>query len=347
VNRNEQDISSRARHLLRTLVARYIQDGQPVGSRSLARQSGLSLSPATIRNVMADLEHAGLISSPHTSAGRVPTVQGYRFFVDTLLTVAPVEAGTYREIETRLTTPHPASHVVSSASDLLSMLTSFVGVVTVPKREQFAFRHIDFVHISDGQLLVILVFQDNEVQNRIIHCKRPYSVAELERAANFLNTEYAGLLLGEIQQRLVADLVTARQQMDRIMSTAIDIARNAFTAESGTDVVVSGQTNLMDCDDLSDVEQLKGIFDMIQQKQDILQLLDECVSADGVRLFIGEESGSNALDSCSLVTAPYTVDGRSVGVLGVIGPTRMAYDRIISVVEATAEILGSALNQKR
>lgn len=342
-----QDISGRARHLLRTLVASYIHDGLPVGSRSLARQSGLSLSPATIRNVMADLEHAGFVSSPHISAGRVPTVQGYRFFVDTLLTIVPVEAGTYQQIETQLTAPRPASKVASSASDLLSMLTSFVGVVTVPKREQFAFRHIDFVHISETQLLVILVFQDNEVQNRIINCKRQYSVAELERVANFLNAEYAGLLLGDIRQRLVADLVTARQQMDRIMSSAIDIANNAFTAESAAEVVISGQTNLMACDDLSDVEQLKAIFDKMQHQQDMLQLLDDCVSADGVRLFIGEESGSNALDSCSLVTAPYSVDGRAVGVLGVIGPTRMAYDHVISVVEATAEILSSALNQKR
>ena len=342
-----QDLNGRARHLLRTLVANYIQEGQPVGSRSLARHSGLSLSAATIRNVMADLEDAGLVSSPHTSAGRIPTVQGYRFFVDTLLKVVPVEAGTYQQIETRLTRPRPASKVASSASDLLSMLTSFVGVVTLPKREQFAFRHIDFVHISETQLLVILVFQDNEVQNRIIHCKRSYSVAELERAANFLNTEFSGLLLGEIRRRLIADLVTARQQMDQIMNAAIDIAKNAFANDAATEVVVSGQTNLMNCDDLSDVEQLKRIFDKIQHQQDMLQLLDECVSADGVRLFIGEESGSEALDSCSLVTAPYSVDGQTVGVLGVIGPTRMAYDRVISVVEATAEILGSALNQKR
>ena len=342
-----QDLSGRARNLLRALVAKYIEDGVPVGSRSLARQSGLNLSPATIRNVMVDLEHAGLISSPHTSAGRVPTIQGYRFFVDTLLTVVPVEAGTYQQIETRLTEPRPASKVASSASDLLSMLTSFVGVVTVPKREQFAFRHIDFVHISENQLLVILVFQDNEVQNRIIRCKRPYTAVELERAANYLNAEYAGLLLGEIRRRLIADLVSARQKMDRIMNAAIDIAKNAFATDAATEVVVSGQTNLMDCDDLSDVGQLKGIFDKIQHQQEMLQLLDECVSADGVRLFIGEESGSNALDSCSLVTAPYSVDGQVVGVLGVIGPTRMAYDRVISVVEATAEILSSALNQKR
>jgi heat-inducible transcriptional repressor len=341
------DLDNRSRHLLRSLIAHYIRSGEPVGSRTLARQSGLKLSPATIRNVMADLEDAGLIHSPHTSAGRVPTDQGYRMFVDTLVTLSPVEDKTYRQIETRLKEPLPASEVVNSASDLLSALTSFVGMVTVPKPERFVFKHIDFVAISDRQILVILVFQDGEVQNRIIHTRRRFDASQLERAANFLNEEYAGLLLADIRRRLIADLEQARRQMDDIMRDTIEFAGHAFSTKEGGDFVVSGQSNLLSVHEFSNIDKLRNIFDAIQHKSDILHLLEESVNADGVRIFIGEESGSEALGGCSLVTAPYALDGRVVGVLGVIGPTRMAYDRVISVVETTAQVLGSVLNQNR
>ncbi len=341
----DTELNARARHLLRTLVGRYIDQGRPVGSRNLARHSGLNLSPATVRNVMADLEDAGFIHAPHTSAGRVPTVQGYRFFVDTLVTLNPLASQTSEEIEEKLKDTHPVSHVIDEASEVLSMLTNFVGVVTVPKREGFGFRRIDFVPIDRRQLLAILVFQDGEVENRIVETDREYGASELERAANYLNREYAGSSLREIKQRLVDDLVQARQEMDELMRAAIELARSAFGPGADQDVVVAGQTRLMGYEDLSDVEKLKTLFDAFQEKREILDLLQRCVDCDGVQLFIGEESESEALQPCSLVGAPYQFQGRVVGVLGVIGPTRMAYDRVISVVDTTAKILSAVLNQ--
>lgn len=339
------DINKRARHLLEILVAQYIRDGKPVGSRTLSRQSGLSLSPATIRNVMADLEDAGLIAAPHTSAGRIPTSQGYRFFVDTLVTAD--ERRGAREVESSMVDSSGTSKAVESASNLLSALTNFVGVVTVPKRESFAFRHIDFVTLSDTQVLAILVFADGEVQNRLLITERRFSQPELERAANFLNSEYSGMRLPEIKARLVDHMAASKQQMDELMQAAIDVARNAFSKGQRADVVVSGQTNLMQHADFGDLNKLRTLFEAFQEKREILFLLEECVGADGVRLFIGEESGSEALDACSVVSAPYQAGNEVVGVLGVIGPTRMAYDHVISVVEATADVLSSILNQKR
>ena len=339
------DINKRARHLLEILVAQYIRDGKPVGSRTLSRQSGLSLSPATIRNVMADLEDAGLIAAPHTSAGRIPTSQGYRFFVDTLVTAD--ERPGAREVESSMVDSSGTSKAVESASNLLSALTNFVGVVTVPKRESFAFRHIDFVTLSDTQVLAILVFADGEVQNRLLITERRFSQSELERAANFLNSEYSGMRLPEIKALLVDHMAASKQQMDELMQAAIDVARNAFSKGQRADVVVSGQTNLMQHADFGDLNKLRTLFEAFQEKREILFLLEECVGADGVRLFIGEESGSEALDACSVVSAPYQAGNEVVGVLGVIGPTRMAYDHVISVVEATADVLSSILNQKR
>lgn len=340
------DINKRARDLLEILISQYIRDGKPVGSRTLSRQSGLSLSPATIRNVMADLEDAGLIAAPHTSAGRIPTSQGYRFFVDTLVTAHERQAGS-RGVESSMVDSSGTAKAVESTSNLLSALTNFVGVVTVPKRESFAFRHIDFVTLSDTQVLAILVFADGEVQNRLLTTDRRFSQPELERAANFLNSEYSGMRLPEIKARLIDHMATSKQQMDELMQAAIDVARNAFSKGQRADVVVSGQTNLMQHADFGDLNKLRTLFEAFQEKREILFLLEECVGANGVRLFIGEESGSEALDACSVVSAPYQAGDEVVGVLGVIGPTRMAYDHVISVVEATAEVLSSVLNQKR
>ncbi len=337
-------LNNRAQVLLKALIGRYIKDGQPVGSKLLAGRGGLDLSPATIRNVMAELERYGYLSAPHTSAGRVPTTQGYRFFVDTMLTAQPVPQLQREEIRLTLSEQPASRDAVSTASSLLSELTSFVGVVTTPRRESFVFRHIDFVAMNGEQVLVILVFDDGEVQNRVIATHRPLSPAELEQAANFLNREFAGRLLGDIKHSLVSDMANARKEMDRLMQAAIDMAQSAFSDAPDKDVVVSGQTNLMACQDLANVEKLKALLDTIQQKSDLMRLLDECVQAEGVRLFIGEESGHQALGDVSLVSAPYTIDGEVVGVLGVIGPTRMAYDRVISVVETTARALGKALD---
>lgn len=340
------DLSARARHLLRTLVAEHIRIGEPIGSRTLSKQSGLDLSPATIRNVMADLEEAGFIRSPHTSAGRVPTDQGYRFFVDALITSSPESRDDYPEIRKALTENQGTREVVYQVSDLLSMLTDFVGLVTVPERESFAFRHIDFVTLSESQVLAILVFEDGEVQNRLLTPDRSFSQSQLERAANYLNREYAGKRLTEIRSRIVADMAAARERMDELMESAIGVAEQAFSATDKTDVVLSGQTNLLQYRELTDLDTLKSLFDAFQEKREILYLLQECVNADGVRLFIGEESGSEVLGQCSVVSAPYQSDGRVLGVLGVIGPTRMAYDRVISVVRATADALSASLNQK-
>lgn len=340
-------LDRRARTILRSLVGQYIRDGNPVGSRSLARHSGLDVSAATIRNVMADLEEMGLLASPHTSAGRVPTVQGYRMFVDSLLTVQPMQDRDVTELQAQLSSQASTQDLVASASTLLSDLTQFVGLVTVPDREEFAFRHIDFVRIGERQVMAIVVFDDNEVQNRILETGRDFDQAEIERAANFLNQEYAGLYLKEIRERLVNDLETDRLRMDRLMRGSVQMASRAFeTPETHDDVVVAGQTNLMAYNDLFDMGLLRSLFEAFTTKRDLLHLLEGTIQAEGVRLFIGSETGSEVLQSCSVVTAPYTIDDKVVGVLGVLGPTRMRYDRVIPLVDATARILGSALNNR-
>jgi len=338
-------LDSRARHLLRALIAQYIRDGQPVGSRTLARHAGLDVSPATIRNVMSDLEELGLVSAPHTSAGRIPTSQGYRVFVDSLLQFKPLDDAQQEEIRREMPATGSTGSMLANASTLLSGITHFVGLVTVPRREQFAFRQIDFVPLDGNRLLVILVFTDNEVQNRVIELDRTYTPSELEQIANYLNAQFAGLPLDEIRRRLVAEMSQARIDLDRVMSSAIRLADAALRVDGVEDVLVTGQTNLMGVQDLADVERLRELFEAFARKRDLLRLLEHCIHADGVRLFIGEESGFGALDSCSVIAAPYGAHGKVLGVLGVIGPTRMAYDRVIPIVQATARILTSTLNR--
>ena len=338
-------LDSRARHLLRALIAEYIRDGQPVGSRTLARMAGLDVSPATIRNVMADLEEIGLVAAPHTSAGRVPTAQGYRVFVDSLLEIKPLDPNEEARISSGIPDVAGTQALLSNASSLLSGITHFVGLVTVPRREQFAFRHIDFVPVGGNRLLVILVFTDNEVQNRVVEMPRPYSGSELEQMANYLNAQFAGLALDEIRARLVAEMRQARADLDRTMAAAIEVANAALRIESREDVLVSGTGNLLGVQDLARIDRLRELFEAFQRKQELLRLLEDCIHADGVRLFIGEESGFEALGQCSLVAAPYGADGKVLGVLGVIGPTRMAYDRVIPVVQATARVVSNALNR--
>ena len=339
-------LDPRARQLLRSLIAQYIADGQPVGSRTLAKSSGLDVSPATIRNVMADLEELGLLAAPHTSAGRIPTAQGYRVFVDSLLEMQPLDEPQVAALRRELPTQGATQDLLSGASSLLSDVTHFVGVVTVPKREEFPFRHIDFVALDGTRVLVILVFADNEVQNRVITTQNLYSPAELEQVANFLNANYAGLRMGEIRERLKREMRETSQRLHQLMVAAADVATGAEQG-GGADMLVAGQVNLMGSQGLSDVDRLRDLFEAFQRKRDLLVLLESCSRAEGVRLFIGEESGFGALDGCSLVTAPYGVEGRVLGVLGVIGPTRMAYQRVIPVVQATAQIISGALNQAR
>jgi heat-inducible transcriptional repressor len=296
---------------------------------------------------MSDLEDLGLLSAPHTSAGRVPTAQGYRVFVDSLLELKPLDQPQVDALRRELPTQVPTQDLLNGVSSLLSDVTHFVGVVTVPKREEFPFKHIDFVPLGGNRVLVILVFADNDVQNRVVVTQRIYSASDLEQVANFLNANYAGLRMSEIRDRLQREMRETTHRLHQLMVAAVDVTQNPFSQGAGADMLVAGQMNLMGSQGLSNMDRLRELFEAFQRKRDLLVLLENCASAEGVRLFIGEESGFAALDSCSVVTAPYGVEGRVLGVLGVIGPTRMAYQRVIPVVQATAQILSGALNQSQ
>ena len=339
-----EPLDPRARQLLRTLISQYVRDGPPVGSRSLAKGSGLDVSPATIRNIMADLEELGLVAAPHTSAGRIPTAQGYRVFVDSLVQFKPLSERERARLRADMSAGAGTQALLGSVSETLSAMSHFVGVVTVPRREQFAFRHIDFVPLDGNRVLVILVFSDNEVQNRIIQTRRPYSVGELERTANYLNQHFAGRALADIRRALLADLRDVRHAMEQAMSATVELAEQALDP-GREDMLVAGQARLIGVQDLSDMDRLRELFDAFARKQEILQLLERTIQAQGVRVFIGEETGLAPLGDCTVVTAPYrTGDGQRLGVVGVIGPTRMHYERVIPIVQATADALGAALN---
>ncbi|MBB4012083.1 heat-inducible transcriptional repressor HrcA [Niveibacterium umoris] len=338
-----QSLDQRAQILLKALVERYIADGQPVGSRALSKSSGLELSPATIRNVMADLEEFGLVASPHTSAGRVPTAKGYRLFVDSLLTVQPLQHDQLRELEHQLQPDQP-QRVITAASHLLSELTRFAGVVVTARKTATRIRQLEFVGLSDRRILLIIVTQSGDVQNRILLTQRPYSTDELTRATNFLNQHFAGLEFDEIRDRIREELVQLREDMSDLMSAAISAGQEAFTESSGSSYVLSGERNLLEVEELSsNMGRLRDLFRLFEQKTGLLQLLDVSRNAQGMQIFIGGESGIAPLDDCTVVTAPFKVDGQVVGSLGVIGPTRMAYERVIPIVDITARLLSSAL----
>ncbi|NUR23060.1 heat-inducible transcriptional repressor HrcA [Frateuria sp.] len=340
------DLDARARRLLRTLIAQYLADGEPVGSRTLSRSSGLDVSPATIRNIMADLEEAGLVASPHTSAGRVPTPRGLRLFVDSLIELQPLPREEMARLKRELPPgPTTTRDLLGNVSTLLSAMTHFAGVVTVPRQGDFPLRHIDFVPLPDARVLVILVFSDNQVQNRIVQLARPLDGRELEQAANYLNTHFAGLRVDDIRAHLLRELREAGSELNRLVASATELAAASFAPQGGEDVLVSGQTNLMGYAELADLDRLRELFEAFQKKNELLQLMEVCARAPGVRLFIGEESGFAALDGCSVVTASYGAQGRVLGAIGVIGPTRMAYERVIPVVQATAGLLSDALNR--
>lgn len=341
---NITNLSERAQILLKTLVERYIAEGQPVGSRALSKYSGLDLSPASIRNVMADLEEMGFIASPHTSAGRIPTARGYRFFVDTLLKIKPLDTVQINQLEGQLHAEN-TQKLVTSASQILSDLTHFAGVVMTPRRSA-GFRHIEFLKLSETRILLILVTPEGDVQNRIIFTDKSYSPAELVEAANILNQNYAGLTFDEIRKRIHDELRQLREDMTRLMTAALD-AGNKAASESAEEVVISGEGNLLDIQELSsNMSNLKKLFELFERKTGLLQILDISSRAHGVQIFIGGESGLAPLDECSVVTAPYEVDGQIVGTVGVIGPTRMAYERVIPIVDITAKLLSSALAQR-
>lgn len=342
-------LDDRAKTLLKTLVERYIADGQPVGSRTLSRASGLELSPATIRNVMADLEDLGLIASPHTSAGRIPTARGYRLFVDTMLTARPRELPARDVPHEQLREqwpPDQPQRVIAHAAQVLSNLSQFVGVVTAPRKTS-VFHHIEFLRLSERRVLVILVAPDGDVQNRVVITARDHAQGELIEASNFLNAHYRGLTMEEVRERLKTEIEQLRGEIATLMQAAMKLGSEA-EAESGEQLVVSGERNLLTVQDLSgDMASLRKLFDLFEQKTALMRLLDVSSRAEGVRIYIGGESQVVPFEELSIVSAPYEVDGQVVGTLGVIGPTRMAYERMIQIVDITSRLVGHALSHKQ
>lgn len=341
------ELSDRALYLLKLLVERYIVEGQPLGSRTLARHAHLDLSPATIRNVMADLEETGLICSPHTSAGRVPTDRGYRLFVDSLLRIEDLTLEQTQRMSSDLESESDVKGLIRKASSMLSEVTELASVVMVPRTGKQAFRHVEFIPLSENRVLVILVLRDDEVENRIIKTDREYTRSELEQAANYLNEAFVGRDLRKVRKALIKEMSAVKQEMTRIMQVVIEMTEKAFVDQSGDDdYVLAGETNLMEVDELSDIDKLRKLFGAFNQKRDILHLLDQALHAEGIQIFIGEESGYDAFGNCSLVTSRYESDGIVLGVLGIIGPTRMQYERVIPIVDLTAKLLGSALRSR-
>lgn len=345
--RSDKELSERSLYLFRALVEHYIQDGQPVGSRTLARETSLDLSPATIRNVMADLEDMGLITAPHTSAGRIPTAKGYRFFVDSLMRINKLNSQEVARMAEELEGASDIKILLERTSAMLSEITHLAGIVMLPRTEHKSLQHLEFVKLSDNKILVILVMSDREIQNRIIQTAKPYTATELQQASNYLNSRFIGKDLNSVRQDVLHELKKTKDDVNQIMQMAIEMAQSAMSA--GTvhgDYVLAGQTNLMEVAELCDVEKLKKLFETFSQKRDILHLLDQAIHAKGVQIFIGEESGYDVLDACSVVTSPYEVEGEILGVLGVIGPTRMPYERVVPIVDVTARMLGTALNSR-
>lgn len=334
-------LDERAKLLLKALIERYIADGQPVGSRTLSRASGLELSPATIRNVMADLEEMGLIISPHTSAGRVPTARGYRLFVDTMLTVDRANLVTPDLV------PEQPQKVIANAANLLSNLSQFVGVVMVPRRSS-VFKHIEFVRLSERRFLVIIVSPKGDVQNRVIFTDVDYGSSQLIEASNFLNRHYAGLTMEEVRVRLKTEVEQLRGEVASLMQAAVNVGAEVMSGNEQEDVVIAGERNLLSVSDFSsDMGNLRRAFDLFEQKTQILRLLDFSNQADGVRIYIGGESQTVPFEDLSVVSAPYELDGQVVGTLGVIGPTRMHYDKMIQIVDITSKLVSNALSHKR
>lgn len=336
-------LDERAQILLKTLVEHYISDGHPLGSNALLQYSGLSLSSATIRNIMSDLEANGFVTSPHTSAGRIPTQQGYRFFVDSLLSVQPLELQQIQQLESSLKSSDHQT-LISTAADMLSHLTQFAGMILVPKRKTMVFKHLEFIPLSEKRILVVIVATDGSVQNRIILSDKPYTTSELTQASNFFNTHYAGQTIEEARQKIHGDLKKMQADISKLMAAAL----NSNEQDKNKDgVIIAGERNLLNIDELtSNVAKLRKLFDAFEQRTSLMQLLDISQKAEGVQIFIGGESGYSPLDECSMVTSPYEVDGQVVGTLGVIGPTRMAYERVIPIVDITAKLLSNALSNK-
>jgi heat-inducible transcriptional repressor len=344
-----QDLpDERAQRLLRALIDKYIREGQPVGSRTLSRNSGLDVSAATIRNIMADLEEMGFLSSPHTSAGRIPTIKGYRFFVDTLVKLRPPRGEELQRFQQELNNLASDPQALAlSASNLLSAVSRLAGVVTVPRRAYVPLRQIEFLLLSPRRALAIMVINEREVQNKILDLHREFTAEELQQAGNYLTEQFGGRDLYQARRDLLDELSATRESMNELMRDAIEMAREVFPeGEPKAEYVIAGETNLMGLEELADLDKLKALFEAFSRQRDLLHLLDQSLHAEGVQIFIGQESGYRLLDSCSVVTAPYTTEDDTMGVLGVIGPTRMAYERVIPLVDVTARLLNSALKSR-
>jgi len=339
-------LNDRAAVLLKQLVASYIQDGQPVGSRQLAQDAGLDISSATIRNVMSGLEKKGLVVAPHTSAGRIPTEQGLRLFVDSLLEVQPIEEKIVGQLQQQLDPDMDINELVNQASQLVSQITQMAGIISVPKQTSAKLRHIEFLPLAEKRVLVIMVTNEKDVQNKVLHLHREYSANEWQNAANYLNQHFTGQDVHKIRQSLLQDLHQSRQQVDEVMQAAVEAAEKALSDDEASkpEFIVQGEANLIRYNENTDRLQLQHLFDVFDRKREMLGLFDRCVHSDGVKIFIGDEAGFEGFDDCSVITAPYSVAGKAIGVLGVIGPARMHYDHVIPVVDITAKILGDALN---
>ena len=338
-------LNERAAILLKQLVASYINDGQPVGSKQLGEDAGLDVSSATIRNVLSGLEKKGLVVAPHTSAGRIPTEQGLRLFVDSLLEVQPIEERHIVEVQQQLNPDMEINELVSHASQLVSEMTQMAGIVSVPKHTNAKLRHIEFLPLPEKRILAIMVTNEKDVQNKVLHLDREYDADELQRAANYLNQQFAGQDVDQVREHLITDLENTRQDVDIVMKTAVEVANKALTNDEldEADFIVQGEKNLVRYNDNTDREQLQHLFEIFDRKREMLGLFDRCVHSEGVKIFIGHEAGFEGFDDCSVITAPYSVKGKPIGVLGVIGPARMNYDRVIPVVDLTARLLGDAL----
>lgn len=337
-------LNERAQILLKTLVDRYINEGQPVGSRALLQFSGLDVSTATIRNVMANLEEMGLVSSPHTSAGRIPTALGYRLFIDTLMVVQPLDSARVQQLENQLQPDNP-SRLLMQASNLLSELTHFAGVVATPKRDAITVSHVEFLRLSRKRVLLIIVMPNGEVENRVLLTHKDYTQSQLTEAGNFLNQHYANCPFHDIHQRVLSELHELENDLTTLMSAAI-LAGDAAISQKTEDYVISGERNLLYVNDLSsNMQKLRSLFNVFEQKTELLQLLDVSRQAPGVHIFIGNESGLPGLDDCSVVSAPYTSSGKIIGTLAVVGPKRMNYEKVVPIVDITSRLLSNALSQ--
>jgi heat-inducible transcriptional repressor len=342
----KDQLDERAQQVLRILIEQYIGQGVPVASSTVAQDKSVSCSPATIRNIMSLLEEKGYLLSPHTSAGRIPTPRAYRVFVDQLISIKPLESDDLSHFESNLCPSQDKDALLKSATTLLSELTHFAGLVTLPKHNAVSLRQVEFLSLSGNRVLTILVVNDSEVQNRIIHTERKYAQTELNKAANFINHHYAGINLSLVRKQINLAIQQDRQKMDVILKTAAEMTDKAFEQSNEPLYHISGQGNLLDLLSVTNPDQLRDLLDAFSQKQAIMHLMDQFLHADGLKIFIGEESGYSAFDECGIVASPYTEEGETVGMLGVIGPTRMPYDKVISIVDATAKILSSALNYK-